>query len=73
VPKRFTVGLACASKLRKLLAAETDRAGRGGAFALIALERVVAVPAATPLSPVCTAGGGGQQPSSVPPPITAAG
>jgi phage FluMu protein gp41 len=39
------VGLACASKLRKLLAAERIEPAEGGAFALIALERVVAFPA----------------------------
>jgi hypothetical protein len=38
-------GLACASKLRKLLAAERIELAEGGAFALIALERVVAFPA----------------------------
>jgi hypothetical protein len=39
------VGLACASKLRKLLAAKRIELAEGGAFALIALERVVAFPA----------------------------
>jgi hypothetical protein len=45
-PSGFTVGLACASELRKLLAAERIELAEGGAFALIALERVVAFPAA---------------------------
>jgi hypothetical protein len=44
-PSGFTVGLACANKLRKLLAAERIELAEGGAFALIALERVVAFPA----------------------------
>jgi hypothetical protein len=39
------VGPACANKLRKLLAAERIELAEGGAFALIALERVVAFPA----------------------------